>query len=154
MEIEVASVEDKPEAPVEVEETNDEQPTEEQSEPDSEATEEPTVETEDSTEQEEVQQEEVEETEKSVKEPSAKEKAATKIVKKIGDKERYDDAAQMKTLIVMQILGNTKTFFDTQSTIVDTDVNEYLNKTIEDNYGVLFNMAQAQTIEEMINAQY
>ena len=152
-EIEVASVEDKPEAPVEVEETNDEQPTEEQSEPDSEATEEPTVETEDSTEQEEVQQEEVEETEKPVKEPSAKEKAATKIVKKIGDKERYDDAAQMKTLIVMQILGNTKTFFDTQSTIVDTDVNEYLNKTIEDNYGVLFNMAQAQTIEEMINAQ-
>jgi hypothetical protein len=89
-----------------------------------------------------------------LKEPSAKEKAATKIVKKIDDKERYDDAAQMKTLIVMQILGNTKTFFDTQSTIVDTDVNEYLNKTIEDNYGVLFNMAQAQTIEEMINAQY
>ena len=112
------------------------------------------METEDSTEQEEVQQEVAEEPKESVKEPSAKEKAATKIVKKIGDKERYDDAAQMKTLIVMQILGNTKTFFDTQSTIVDTDVNEYLNKTIEDNYGVLFNMAQAQTIEEMLNAQY
>ena len=85
---------------------------------------------------------------------SAKEKAATKIVKKIDDKARYDESNQMKTLIVMQILGNTKTFFDTQSTIVDTDVNEYLNKTIEDNYGVLFDMAQAQTMEDMINAQY
>jgi outer membrane biosynthesis protein TonB len=130
------------------------EPVEETTESNSETTEEPTVEAEDSTEQKEVQQEEAEEPKESVKEPSAKEKAATKIVKKIDDKERYDDAAQMKTLIVMQILGNTKTFFDTQSTIVDTDVNEYLNKTIEDNYGVLFNMAQAQTIEEMINAQY
>ena len=138
-----------------LEETVDEQPTEEETtEPDSETTEEPTVEAEDSTEQEEVQQEEAEEPKESVKEPSAKEKAATKIVKKIDDKARYDDAAQIKTLIVMQILGNTKTFFDTQSTIVDTNVNEYLNKTIEDNYGVLFNMAQAQTIEDMINAQY
>jgi hypothetical protein len=59
-------------------------------------------------------------------------------VKKIDDKARYDDAAQTKTLIVMQILGNTKTFFDAQSTIVDTNVNEYLNKTIEDQYGMLF----------------
>ena len=83
-----------------------------------------------------------------------KEKAATKIVKKIDDKERYDEAAQMKTLIVMQILGNTKTFFETQSTIVDTDVNEYLNKTIEDQYGILFDMAQGQTMEDIINAQY
>ena len=159
---EVASVEIEAEMELELEmevaqleETVDEQPTEEETtEPDSETTEEPTVEAEDSTEQEEVQQEEAEEPKESVKEPSAKEKAATKIVKKIDDKARYDDAAQIKTLIVMQILGNTKTFFDTQSTIVDTNVNEYLNKTIEDNYGVLFNMAQAQTIEDMINAQY
>ena len=75
-------------------------------------------------------------------------------IKKIDDKERYDEAAQMKTLIVMQILGNTKTFFETQSTIVDTDVNEYLNKTIEDQYGILFDMAQGQTMEDIINAQY
>ena len=133
----------------------DEQPTEkETTEPDSETTEESPVEPEDSTEQEEVQQEETEEPEKPVKEPSAKEKAATKIVKKIDDKARYDDAAQMKTLIVMQILGNTKTFFDTQATIVDTNVNEYLNKTIEDQYGILFDMAQGQTMEDIINAQY
>ncbi len=153
-EIEVASVEVEMEMELEMEMEIADEPVEETTESNSETTEEPTVEAEDSTEQKEVQQEEAEEPKESVKEPSAKEKAATKIVKKIDDKERYDDAAQMKTLIVMQILGNTKTFFDTQSTIVDTDVNEYLNKTIEDNYGVLFNMAQAQTIEEMINAQY
>ncbi len=88
------------------------------------------------------------------KEPTAKEKAATKIVKKIDDKARYDDAAQTKTLIVMQILGNTKSFFDTQSYIQDTNVTEYLNKTIEDQYGMLFEMAQENTIQEMINGQY
>ena len=54
----------------------------------------------------------------------------------------------------MQILGNTKTFFDTQSIIVDTNVNEYLNKTIEDEYGILFNMAQDQTMNDMVNSQW
>ena len=57
-------------------------------------------------------------------------------VKKIDDKARYDDAAQTKTLIVMQILGNTKTFFDSQSYMQDTNVDDYLNKTIEDQYGI------------------
>ena len=147
-------IEEVKEEPVVVEETNEEEPTQEESEPDSETTEEPAVEPEDSGEQEEVQQEETEEPEKPVKEPSAKEKAATKIVKKIDDKARYDESNQMKTLIVMQILGNTKTFFDAQSTIQATNVNEYLNKTLEDNYGVLFDMAQGQTMEEMINDQY
>ena len=161
LEIEMEMELDLPEPEVEetievaqVEEPVDEQPTEETTEPDSETTEESAVEPEDSAEQEEVQQEEVEEPEKPVKEPSAKEKAATKIVKKIDDKARYDESNQMKTLIVMQILGNTKNFFDTQSTIQDTNVNEYLNKTLEDNYGVLFDIAQGQTMEEMINAQY
>ena len=161
LEIEMEMELDLPEPEVEetievaqVEEPVDEQPTEETTEPDSETTEESAVEPEDSAEQEEVQQEEVEEPEKPVKEPSAKEKAATKIVKKIDDKARYDESNQMKTLIVMQILGNTKNFFDTQSTIQDTNVSEYLNKTLEDNYGVLFDIAQGQTMEEMINAQY
>jgi len=92
--------------------------------------------------------------EETKEEPTAKEKVATKIVKEIDDKERYDDTAQTKTLIVMQILGDTKTFFDTQSTIVDTDINDYLSVTIEDQYGMLFDMAQENTIQEMINAQY
>ena len=151
-EMEMASMEAEMELEMEMEVVDE--PVEETTESNSETTEEPTVEAEDSTEQKEVQQEEAEEPKESVKEPSAKEKAATKIVKKIDDKERYDEAAQMKTLIVMQILGNTKTFFETQSTIVDTDVNEYLNKTIEDQYGILFDMAQGQIMEDMINAQY
>ena len=105
-------------------------------------------------EKEEDSKETVEEEKPSEPKVSEKEKAATKIVKKIDDKARYDDAAQTKTLIVMQILGNTKTFFDAQSTIIDTDVNEYLNKTIEDQYGMLFDLAQEVTMEDMINAQY
>ena len=103
---------------------------------------------------EEDPEEKVEEEKASEPKVSDKEKAATKIVKKIDDKARYDDAAQTKTLIVMQILGNTKTFFDSQSYIQDTNVTEYLNKTVDDQYGMLFNMAQDNTINDMINSQW
>ena len=48
-----------------------------------------------------------------------KQKAAKKIVKKMGDKGRYDSANQTKTLIVMQVLGDTKTFFETQQQLED-----------------------------------
>jgi hypothetical protein len=72
-------------------------------------------------------QEDMEETEdkgeaeeKPVKKPeSKKEKAAKKIVKKMGDKGRYDSQNQLKTLIVMQVLGNTKTFFESQKQLND-----------------------------------
>ena len=159
---EVASVEIEAEMELEiemevaqVEEAVDEQPTEEETnELDNKANEEPTPENNDTSEQKEAEVENSEEEEEPVKQPSAKEKAATKIVKKIDDKERYDDAAQMKTLIVMQILGNTKTFFDTQSTIQDTNVNEYLNKVIDDQYGDLFIAEQGQIMEDIVNAQY
>ena len=58
--------------------------------------------------------------EKPVKKPeSKKEKAAKKIVKKMGDKGRYDSTNQLKTLIVMQVLGDTKTFFDSQKQLND-----------------------------------
>ena len=52
---------------------------------------------------------------------SAKQKIANKIVKNMGDKGRYDETNQLKTLVVMQVLGNTKTFFDTQKTLQDTE---------------------------------
>ena len=39
----------------------------------------------------------------------------------MGDKGRYDETNQLKTLVVMQVLGNTKTFFDTQKTLQDTE---------------------------------
>ena len=57
--------------------------------------------------------------EKPVKKQQQKEKAAKKIVKKMGDKGKYDSANQTKTLIVMQVLGNTKTFFETQQALSD-----------------------------------
>ena len=143
-EIKVASVEMEMEEAIE--ETIEEEP-----QSDSETIDEPTVEVEDSSQQEEVQQEE---DEKPVKEPTAKEKSATKLVKNIDDKARYDETNQLKTLIVMQILGNTKSFFNNQSTLQDKNVDEYLNKTIEDQYGLLFQLAQDVTMEDMINAQY
>ena len=49
----------------------------------------------------------------------AKEKAGSKIVKKMGDKGRYDSANQLKTLIVMQVLGDTKEFFSAQKMLPD-----------------------------------
>ena len=58
--------------------------------------------------------------EKPVNKPeSKKEKAAKKIVKKMGDKGRYDSSNQLKTLIVMQVLGDTKTFFESQKQLED-----------------------------------
>ena len=139
------------EAPEEVEEIEE---TEEVKEPKEEAPEE-IEEVEEEVKEEPKKEEKKEEPKKEPKkESSAKEKAATKIVKKIDDKARYDDAAQTKTLIVMQILGNTKSFFDTQSYIQDTNVTEYLNKTIDDQYGMLFDMAQGQIMDDMVNSQW
>ena len=48
-----------------------------------------------------------------------KQKAGSKIVKKMGDKGRYDSANQLKTLIVMQVLGETKEFFSAQKMLPD-----------------------------------
>jgi len=47
----------------------------------------------------------------------AKQKAAKKILKKMGDRGKYDNVNQIKTLIVMQVLGNTKDFFSAQKLI-------------------------------------
>jgi hypothetical protein len=52
-----------------------------------------------------------------VKKQNAKQKAARKIVKKMGNKGRYDSVNQIRTLIVMQVLGNTRDFFSGQRLI-------------------------------------
>ena len=57
---------------------------------------------------------------KTQKKQKAKQKAASKIVKKMGDKGRYDDSNQVKTLVVMQVLGDTKSFFNNQVRLQDT----------------------------------
>jgi len=48
-----------------------------------------------------------------------KQKAANKIVKKMGDKGRYDGGNQLKTLVVMAVLGNSKQFFATTVVLKD-----------------------------------
>ena len=50
----------------------------------------------------------------------AKQKSANKIVKNMGDKGKYEGGNQLKTLIVMQVLGNTKSFFSSQKMLKDT----------------------------------
>jgi outer membrane biosynthesis protein TonB len=108
-----------------------EQMEEPQQEPEPEVEEEPTQEVEPEIKEEPKQEpepeveEEVEEPKQEIKkeskpEPTAKQKAATKIVKNMGDKGRYEDSNQLKTLIVMQVLGNTKSFFETQVALQDT----------------------------------
>jgi hypothetical protein len=140
-EIEVASVETEIEAEMEMEmempepEVNepDPQPEEVQNEPTEEDTTEPEPETQEEPKQEEsapeateneteeVEAEEVEEKEEPKKEESKKEVAAKKILEKMGDKGRYDSANQLKTLIVMQVLGNSKSFFDSQKQLNDIE---------------------------------
>ena len=67
----------------------------------------------------EEQEEKKEETQEEKKEESSKEKAVKKIMKKMDDKKKYDDVNQTKTLVVMQVLGNTKTFFQDQQQLND-----------------------------------
>ena len=114
----------------EVEETSNEPETTEETESDSKPVEESSVEDEGDTEQEEVQSKEDEESDEKPTEvekkeepkkqvESKKEKAAKKIVQKMGDKGRYDSTNQLKTLIVMQVLGDSKTFFESQKQLED-----------------------------------
>ena len=144
-EIEVANVETEIEAEMEMEmempepEVNEPepQPEEVQNEPTEEDTTEPEPDTQEEPKQEEsapettedeteeVEVKEVEEKEEPKEEPkkeeSKKEVAAKKILKKMGDKGRYDSANQLKTLIVMQVLGNSKSFFDSQKQLNDIE---------------------------------
>ena len=156
---------------------------EEIEQPDSETTEESPVEDESSDEQEEVQQEEIKEpTEEPVeeveepkeetkdepkkeikqepkKQEEQKQKAATKIVKKMGDKGRYEANNQLKTLIVMQVLGNSKDFFVANSI---PDMEGFFtdgmlpDSVIEDNNLAQYYMMMSNDIKhsELENLQY
>ena len=67
----------------------------------------------------------------------AKQKVAKKIIKKMGDKGRYEGGNQLKTLVVMQVLGNSREFFSTQAMIPDTpnffSADRIPDNTIADN---------------------
>ena len=49
----------------------------------------------------------------------------------MGDKGKYDSTNQLKTLIVMQVLGNSRTFFDVKKTIPQPE-GFFSNKTVPD----------------------
>jgi hypothetical protein len=153
------------------------EPEEVQNEPTEEDTEETETNTQEEPKQEESspeadadedKQEDMEETEdkgeaeeKPVKKPeSKKEKAAKKIVKKMGDKGRYDSTNQLKTLIVMQVLGDTKTFFDSQKELNDR-IDFFTDYMIPDSKIQNNNIAQWYLfagsdglINEMIDSQW
>ena len=79
----------------------------------------------------ETKSEDKKEIEKKPEKESSKEKAVKKIMKKMDDKKRYDDINQTKTLVVMQVLGDSKTFFDTQQALNDR-VDFFSNVTLPD----------------------
>ena len=159
-EIEVANVETEIEAEMEmpepeVETQSDPEPEEVQNEPTEEDTEEiETVAKEEPKQEEspsevaknEDSEEDMEETEDKnedevKKEEAKKEVAAKKILKKMGDKGRYDSANQLKTLIVMQVLGNSKSFFDSQQQLNDID-GFFTDQFIPDAELITNNLAQ------------
>ena len=133
-EIEMASVEteiememEMPEPEVEQEEVQNEPAEENTEEPQENVAEEPkteespseVVENKDS--EEDMEETEDKDQDEVKKEESKKEVAAKKILKKMGDKGRYDSANQLKTLIVMQVLGNSKSFFEGQQSLNDIE---------------------------------
>jgi hypothetical protein len=55
----------------------------------------------------------------------------------------------------MAQLADTKSFNNYQlKTLTDNNIDDYLNVTIDDPYGIMFNIAQQQTMDEMINSQW
>ena len=91
---------------------------------------------------------------------AVKEKIAKRIMKRMGDKGRYDVSNQLKTLAVMQVLGNSKSFFDATTKLKDTVVF-FSTATIPDatinsnNFAlyILFGGSNAKH-DAMINSQY
>jgi hypothetical protein len=103
------------------------------------------VEEKETTETAEAKTEETKEQPKEIKKAEvkkeAKQKAANKIVKKMGDKGKYDSQNQLKTLVVMQVLGNSKDFFSTQQNLPDIQ-GFFTDVTLPDGSIPTNNMAQ------------
>ena len=78
----------------------------------------------------------------------------------MGDKGRYDETNQLKTLLVMQVLGNTKDFFNNQLALPDTpgffSATRIPDTQIKDNglaSFVLFGGSNA-AMDNLVNMQY
>ena len=150
----VAAAEPEPEPETETKEEVKEEPKEEvKEEPKEEVKEEP--------------KKEVEVVKKKIVKPKTKEqkkddkqKAGTKIVKKMGDKGRYDDSNQLKTLIIMNVISDTKSFFSAQKMLQDTpgffSSIVVPDAVLSDNNlaAYIMTMGSSQKINQLIDSQY
>ena len=99
---------------------------------------------------------------KSVKQTKrqAKQKVANKIVKNMGDKGRYDSTNQIRTLVVMGVLGNSRSFFSAQRLPPDTPnfftSDTIPDNTIADNTGAAYYMIGGSSVvmDQLIESQY
>jgi serine/threonine protein phosphatase PrpC len=81
-------------------------------------------------------------------------------LKKIDDKQKYDSTSQLKTLVVMQVLGNSRSFFDNQQQLNDR-VDFFTDTTLPDAVisdnsiaGYFLFMGSDGLMNEMIDSQY
>jgi hypothetical protein len=90
----------------------------------------------------------------------AKQKVANKIVKNMGDKGRYDNTNQLRTLVVMGVLGNTRSFFSAQRIIPDTpnffQPTSIPDSRISDNSGAAYYMIGGSDVAHraLVDSQY
>ena len=90
----------------------------------------------------------------------AKQKAAKKIVKKMGDKGKYEGGNQLKTLVIMSVLGNSREFFSTQRMLPDTpgffQSTRVPDTQITDNSAAAYYMigSSSAVMDELIESQY
>jgi len=89
-----------------------------------------------------------------------KQKAGTKIVKKMGDKGRYDNSNQLKTLIIMNVISDAKSFFNAQTMLQDTP-GFFSSATVPDALlsdnnvaAYLMMVGSSQKMNSLINSQY
>ena len=67
------------------------------------------------------QEEEQQEKPKVVAKKAVKEKIAKQIIKRMGSSGRYDSNNQIRTLVVMQVLGDSKSFFKSPESLQDKE---------------------------------
>jgi outer membrane biosynthesis protein TonB len=109
---------------------------------------------------EEQQEEQAEPAQKKTVAQKVKEKVAKKIMSKMNDKSKYDSTNQVRTLAVMGVLGNSRSFFGTQATLQDTP-GFFSGATIPDSTLPTNNIAQylmfggsSQAHSEIVNSQW
>ena len=109
---------------------------------------------------EEQQEEQAEPAQKKTVAQKVKEKVAKKIMSKMNDKSKYDSTNQVRTLAVMGVLGNSRSFFNAQATLQDTP-GFFSGATIPDSTLPTNNIAQYlmfggsnQAHSEIVNSQW